>query len=80
MRNGEIIQDKRIYLNWTEFSVYCYLRGCNCEGCSIKKMIESPCMMKSSVIRIVQNIGRPTEEIIKGLKNENYKKAKHRNN
>lgn len=48
---------------WTEGSVYCYERGCNCQGCYIKDLIESmPCKMKSSVMELVRKFGKPQEE------------------
>lgn len=48
---------------WTEDSVYCYERGCNCQGCYMKDLIESiPCQMKKSVMELVRKFGKPQEE------------------
>lgn len=47
---------------WTEGSIYCYKRGCNCQGCYMKDLIESmPCRMKSAVLELVRKFGKPNE-------------------
>lgn len=49
--------------NWTEGSIFCYERGCNCQGCYLKDLIESmPCQMKAADIELVRKFGKPQEE------------------
>lgn len=48
--------------HWTEQAIYCYKRGCICDGCFIKETIETPCRMKRSVLEIVRLHGKPPEE------------------
>lgn len=56
-----------MYYNWTPSAIECYERGCNCKGCPIKAMIETKCMMKSAVIEIVRNIGKPPVKTKDGI-------------
>lgn len=47
---------------WTTTAIECYKRGCNCQGCLIKKLIKSQkCQMKSSVIELVRLYGIPNK-------------------
>lgn len=47
---------------WTEGSIFCYKRGCNCNGCFVSDLIESQkCRMKTSVIELVRKFGKPPE-------------------
>lgn len=47
---------------WTEGSIFCYKRGCRCDGCFVKDLIESQkCEMKSAVFTLVKKFGAPKE-------------------
>ena len=46
---------------WTESSINCYKRGCNCHDCYIKDMLETPCNMKATVFELVRKLGKPPE-------------------
>lgn len=46
---------------WTEGAIYCYKRGCNCQGCYIKELLESKCLMKRAVLELVRKFGKPPE-------------------
>lgn len=47
---------------WTEGSIFCYRRGCNCQGCFVKDLIESQeCEMKRAVFTLVRKFGAPPE-------------------
>ena len=59
-RNFEINEK---YLNWTPEAVRCYERGCVCFGCIIQEIMEIPCRMDSTVIKILQLKGKPPKEI-----------------
>ena len=48
-----------IYYHWTKTAIECYEIGCWCSKCKLRKIIESPCYMKETVITLVRNIGRP---------------------
>lgn len=45
---------------WTESSMFCYRRGCNCEGCYIKDVLETHCFMKKAVLALVKKYGAPS--------------------
>ena len=47
---------------WTEGSIYCYKRGCNCQGCYVKDVLETHCRMKSAVFELVRKFGSPKEK------------------
>lgn len=48
---------------WTEGAIYCYKRGCNCQGCYMNDLIEStPCRMKNAVLELVRKFGKPPED------------------
>lgn len=48
--------------SWTEGSIFCYKRGCNCQGCYVKDLMESQrCRMKAAVIELVKKFGKPPE-------------------
>ena len=58
---------------WTKQAIYCYLRGCVCEGCSYNINLESidKCQTKYSVIKLVRIKGLPKENLLlesKGLR------------
>lgn len=62
MRVTTLSQWNRQYASaWTESSIYCYKRGCNCKDCYIKDMLETPCLMKVAVIELVRKLGKPPE-------------------
>ena len=51
---------------WTKTAITCYLRGCICEGCPVKAVMDtlsSPlsriCKMKHSVLESVRVLGKP---------------------
>ena len=47
---------------WTESSIFCYERGCNCSGCYMKDMLETHCLMKMAVLELVKKFGKPPKE------------------
>lgn len=47
---------------WTHDAIYCYLRGCRCLGCPIKKLVETHCFMKHTVLMLIQKYGVPTKD------------------
>ena len=48
---------------WTHSAIYCYLRGCVCQGCIYKDLLESSqCKMKIGVLLLVAKFGIPTNE------------------
>lgn len=53
--------------HWTTGSIFCYHRGCNCQGCYIKELLESKCLMKRAVFELVRKFGKPPEYEEKGL-------------
>lgn len=47
---------------WTTTAIECYKRGCNCQGCLMKKLIKSQkCKMKNTVIELVRILGAPNK-------------------
>lgn len=52
------------YREWTDSSIFCYKRGCVCDGCYLPKIMESKCFMKNAVIELVKKFGMPKEEEI----------------
>lgn len=44
---------------WTESAIDCYERGCVCNGCFMTKILETRCLMKSTVIALVRKFGKP---------------------
>lgn len=62
MRVTTLSQWNRQYASaWTKSSIDCYKRGCNCQGCYIQDMLETPCLMKVAVIELVKKLGAPPE-------------------
>lgn len=57
-------------IQWTQAAKECYDRGCVCEKCPIKDLIETHCFMKTSVIELVRKFGAPPEKLSNGM-NEN---------
>ena len=55
------------YSRWTQQAIDCYLSGCNCSNCFIKKYFDKVttekyhphCRMKSTVIALVKHLGKP---------------------
>lgn len=65
MKRRKINQKPEMTVNkWTESSIYCYKRGCQCSGCFYQKILSSPCMMKNTVLELVKLYGKPKEEKI----------------
>lgn len=50
---------KNYYKQWTPTAIYCYERGCKCKDCPINKVLETKCLMKTSVLFLVKNLGKP---------------------
>lgn len=48
--------------HWTTGSIYCYERGCNCQGCYMNDILESRCKMKCAVFELVRKFGKLKEE------------------
>lgn len=46
---------------WTQGSIDCYKRGCNCNGCYVKDMLETRCDMKRAVMELIRKFGLPPE-------------------
>lgn len=53
---------------WTQQAIECYERGCNCDGCYIKEVLETRCVMKAAVIELVRRYGKPTHEKMINIK------------
>lgn len=51
------------YLNWTPSALDCYFRRCRCKGCPLFEILETPCLMKYTVIQIIKKQGKPSENI-----------------
>ena len=47
---------------WTEGARFCYYRGCNCQGCYVTEIVETKCIMKTAVLKLVQMYGAPKPE------------------
>ena len=56
---------------WTNASIDCYERQCNCEGCYYYEYLDSKCEMKNSVIKLVKKFGAP-EKRIREFKGDEY--------
>ena len=51
---------------WTDGSIFCYKRGCNCDGCFVRDLITSQrCYMKVAVIELVKKYGAPLDGLTK---------------
>lgn len=44
---------------WTESAIDCYERGCICKGCLMTRILETRCLMKTTVIALVRKFGKP---------------------
>lgn len=61
------------YVFWTPSAIECYMRNCICADCLIKEYFDSvttekykpKCKMKQTILELVKNVGKPTEEMIK---------------
>lgn len=47
---------------WTQSSIDCYLIGCNCSICKLKKIMNAKCQMKQVVVELVKKFGAPNVE------------------
>lgn len=54
--------------HWTDGSIFCYLRQCECDGCYTQEIMDSPCQMKKAVFELLNKFGKP--EIKKNRKTE----------
>ena len=57
-----IIINPDILRGWTQSSIDCYLIGCNCSICKLKKIMSARCQMKQVVIELVRKFGAPNVE------------------
>lgn len=44
---------------WTDGAIFCYKRGCRCEGCYVAELGSFKCVMKRTVIELVRKYGAP---------------------
>lgn len=58
-QRGETSFKGRTFEKWTESAIDCYERGCVCEGCFMKLVLETRCVMKATVIELVRRFGIP---------------------
>lgn len=63
------------YSYWTKDLFYCYLRGCNCEGCPMADMLKSfevlrICGLKTIVINLIKRGIKPPYAAIDPYENE----------
>lgn len=75
MKKDYYIQTTRkrdlMYYHWTKSAIECYEIGCRCSICKLRRIIESKCVMKETVITIVRNIGKPPKGgIVRRKRNE----------
>lgn len=54
--------NERVEKEWTFGAIECLLRCCNCSMCPTNDIMKSRCMMKYSVVKLVQMLGEPTED------------------
>lgn len=57
-----IIINPDILKGWTQSSIDCYLIGCNCSICKLKKIMSAKCQMKQVVVELVKKFGAPNIE------------------
>lgn len=60
------LDKKNKKLNWTEDSIFCKMRGCNCNGCKYDNLPvlssenkKHGCRLKKRVLELVKTIGKP---------------------
>lgn len=44
---------------WTPLAIECYERGCVCENCFYKNILNNNCQMKATVLELVRILGIP---------------------
>lgn len=44
---------------WTKAAIYCYERDCICSDCFYKRVMESECQMKDTVLALYRKFGKP---------------------
>lgn len=54
--------DRKYASVWTIGAIDCYKRGCRCEGCAMREILETHCEMKKAVFELVKRFGAPTEK------------------
>lgn len=59
---------------WTLTAAQCYQIGCNCEKCYLPQILETKCLMKKTVIKLVKEFGAPDIEKIKQEQQQGYTK------
>ena len=47
------------FQRWTQGSIECYKRGCQCTDCPTFNILGDKCKMKESVLTLVRLYGRP---------------------
>lgn len=57
---------------WTLSAAQCYQIGCNCEKCYLPEILETKCLMKTTVIELVRKFGAPDIEKIKQEQQEGF--------
>lgn len=57
---------------WTISAAECYLKGCDCSKCNLKKTLETKCLMKKTVFELVRKFGAPDIEKIKEENKQGY--------
>lgn len=51
--------DPHTLRRWTQTAIDCYLIGCDCSKCKLKKILTIDCQMKQTVIELVKKFGAP---------------------
>ncbi len=59
---------------WTLSAAECYLKGCKCSTCNLATFLETKCLMKKTVIKLVKEFGAPDIEKIKQEQQQGYTK------
>lgn len=71
--------DKKVgeYRRWTQAAIYCYKRGCICNGCFYKQILETECSMKESVLALYKRYGEPKEMRLLRMERKQQKIIEH---
>ena len=59
---------------WTLTAAECYFNKCNCKTCPLPYILETKCLMKFTVIKLVREFGIPDIKKIKEEQKEGYTK------
>lgn len=60
---------------WSQLAIYCFKRGCNCQGCYYNEFFENAsgykrepkCQMKAAVLETVRQLGIPKRIRTRGV-------------